>query len=87
MKKITLFMFDGCPYCRKAFEICEELEAENPEYAKVEIEVVDERKNPAYADKFDYYYVPTFYVGNEKVLEGDPSREQVEAAYRKALGL
>ena len=34
---------------------------------------------------FDYYYVPCYYVGGEKVHEGHAERADVEAVFRAAL--
>ena len=32
--------------------------------------MIEESEQPALADTFDYYYVPTFYVDGVKVHEG-----------------
>ena len=37
------------------------------------------------ADRYDYYYVPTFYVGDKKVHEGGIMHDEVEAVLRMAL--
>lgn len=58
---------------------------EHPEYATVPLTVIDERKNPEIAGKYDYYYVPTFYVEDEKMMEGIPSKEAIEKVFAKAL--
>lgn len=85
MKKIRLFFFESCPYCRKAIGWLEELMTENPEYAKLEIERIDEKLDPETADKFDYYYVPTFFVGDEKLHEGAATKEKVRSVLESAL--
>ena len=79
-----MFMFDGCPHCRRAGELIKEILAEHPEYAKIPLTVIDERKQPEIAEKFDYYYVPTFYVGDEKIAEGVPSRAAIEKVFATA---
>lgn len=38
------------------------------------LRIVDERAEADYADSFDYYYVPCYYVGGEKVHEGHAER-------------
>ena len=38
-----------------------------------------------YAAKFDYFYVPTFYVGTEKLHEGVPSKEAIERVFAAAV--
>ena len=42
-------------------------------------------QNPAYAERFDYYYVPTYYVEGKKMHEGVATKEKVEAVLRSAL--
>jgi thiol-disulfide isomerase/thioredoxin len=85
MKEVKMFMFDGCPHCRRAKEMIAEIFAENPEYAKVPFTVIDENKNPEIANKYDYYYVPTFYSGDVKMMEGVPTKEAIEKVFAKAL--
>ena len=85
MKEVKMFMFDGCPHCRRAKEMMAEIFAQHPEYAKVPLTIIDESKNPEIADKHDYYYVPTFYVGDEKMMEGVPTKEAIEKVFAKAL--
>lgn len=85
MKPVKLFYLKNCPFCKKAFEYIDSLKAEKPELAAIEIELIEESEQPALADKFDYYYVPTFYVGDEKAHEGGIYREEVETVLRKAL--
>ncbi|MDR3086079.1 MAG: thioredoxin family protein [Christensenellaceae bacterium] len=85
MKPITLFMFEACPYCQEALRFIEELKAENPAYAAIPFTMIDERLDPVTADKFDYYYVPTFYVGDQKLHEGASTKEKVKAVYDAAL--
>ena len=87
MKKVTMFYFPTCPYCAAALNWMAELKAENPDYAKVEVEMIDEKKNPAIADQFDYYYVPTFFIDGVKIHEGAATREIVEGVLRRAAGM
>ena len=70
--KLTEFVLAGCPYCRMAEELLRELYAERPEFAKIEIEVIDESLDSALADTYDYYRVPSFFSGREKLYEANP---------------
>ena len=85
MKKVMLFHFVGCPYCRAAENYLSELTDAYPELAAVEVERIDERKHPEIADQYDYWYVPTFYVDGQKAHEGACSKADVEAVLRSAL--
>lgn len=84
MRKILMFTMECCPYCVKARRWMAELLADHPEYGSIEIEIVDELEEPALADTFDYYYVPTYYVGGVKLHEGVPTKEIVENVYQTA---
>ena len=85
MAKIVYFFLQNCPHCKNADRMFAELVEKNPEYAKVEIAKVDEKLSPLYATKYDYWYVPAFYVNERKVHEGVPTMEAVENALKTAL--
>ena len=85
MKRVKLFYLKNCPVCKKALRYIEELKAEHAELAAVDIEMLEESELPDVADKFDYYYVPTFYVDGIKEHEGGIYPEEVERILRKAL--
>lgn len=84
MKKVLMFKMEGCPYCAKAFRLVKQIKEQEPDLSGVDIEVIDEKQQPEIADRYDYWYVPTFYVDGEKLLEGDPSAAQVEHVLRTA---
>lgn len=85
MKKIKLFYIEGCPHCRKAFRILDELKAKNPEYSKIDVEYIDENKDVVSANLYDYYYVPTFFVDDVKMHEGVPTKEKIERVLQEAI--
>ncbi|MCR5088915.1 MAG: thioredoxin family protein [Oscillospiraceae bacterium] len=87
MKDILMFYLDDCGYCHKAHKALEELMSESPEYRNLTIRKVEESKQPCLADSYDYYAVPTFYVGNRKVFEAHigMSYDDIKAAVRSAL--
>lgn len=82
---IRLFYQKNCPFCKWAFKYIEELKTEYPEFQKLSIEAIEENENPELADKYDYYYVPTFYLGEEKIHEGGIYKEELEALLRGVL--
>ena len=47
--------------------------------------MIEESEQPDVADRYDYYYVPTFYVGGRKVHEGGIYPDEVEAVLREAV--
>lgn len=85
MSTITLFYLKHCPYCKKAFRYIDELKSEHPELSQMEINAVEEEENPDVANAHDYYYVPTFYIGGQKVHEGGIFKPEVERLLRTAL--
>ena len=85
MKKITMFKIQSCPYCQAAFKWMEELKEKNPEYKTLEIEIIDENEHPEIADKYDYHYVPTYYVDGKKVHEGAANLRKINKVFKAAL--
>ena len=63
---------NGCPYCRNGEKAFDEILKEHPEYKAIPISKVDERKEVAFANAHDYYYVPTLYLDEEKAYECSP---------------
>ncbi|MDR3250469.1 MAG: thioredoxin family protein [Tannerella sp.] len=84
MKQITLFYQTNCPFCKKALSYMAELQKQDA-YKDIEIEMIEETEQPELADRFDYYYVPTFYIDGEKLHEGGIFPDEVEAIFKKAL--
>jgi len=78
---------EQCPYCKEALRFIDALAAENPGYKALEIEKIDELVHPDIAGKYDYYYVPTFYVGGKKVHEGAASKEKIKKVLEAAMAL
>ena len=72
MKKLTVFYLEGCPYCRKAVKAVKELWAENPAWARLDMEWIEESDHPEISKNYDYYYVPTMFIGNAKHYEARP---------------
>ena len=85
MRKITMFTMRSCPYCKQALRWMDELLEENAAYRAIEIEKIDELLYPKIARKHNYYYVPAFYVGDEKQHEGVASREIIRRVLDSAL--
>jgi len=86
MEKITMFIMKSCPYCQAALRMMDDLFAENPEYQSLEIEKIDETVHPGIANKYDYYYVPTFFIGDKKLHEGVATTKKIRRVFDAALG-
>ena len=80
-----MFHFLGCPYCRAAERYLQELIQQYPELSAVPVERIDERVHPEIANRYAYWYVPTFYVDGIKAHEGACTRDTVETVLRSAL--
>lgn len=85
MQTLTYFFFEGCPYCTAADRWIKAVVSARPELGEVPIIKIDERKQPEIANQYDYYYVPTFYLGKEKLHEGAATRQKIEAVLSRAL--
>ena len=87
MKPLTLFHLNGCPYCIKAKKALAELDAEDPRYAGVGFEWIEEEEHPEIAAKYDYYYVPCVFDDTEKLYEADPrqSYDDIKASLRAVI--
>ena len=85
MKKITMFTMESCPYCKSARKWMKEVLESDVKYAQINLTVIDEIKEPGLAAKFDYYYVPTYYINEAKVHEGAASFEIVKKVFDDAL--
>ena len=83
--KVVMFMLKNCPYCKKADRYIEELCGENPQYKDIEISRIDEKENALHATKYDYFYVPAFYINEVKIHEGAIAKEEMKAVLDKAL--
>ena len=86
MKDILMFILPGCPHCQLALRCQEKLLAEHPVWKDIPIRIVDESREAEFADTHDYYYVPTWYVGGEKIFEGHAEKADVEKILRTAAG-
>ena len=85
MTKITMFVVENCPYCREALRFIDELYKTDKRYRDVPLEKIDENHHPEIANKYDYYYVPTFYIGEKKAHEGAASLKIVKRVFDEAL--
>lgn len=87
MGTLRLFYLESCPYCVKARRALKELVSENSAYQALLIDWIEESREPALAESYDYYYVPTVFLGDEKLYEASPSQDyaSIKASLRAAL--
>lgn len=85
MKELTFFMLPSCPHCRLAQSFLDALKKENPAYAEIPIRRVDESREVALANSYDYFYVPSFFIDKKKLFEGHMEKEDVRAVLDAAL--
>ncbi len=89
MQPVTLFYLTGCPYCVKAKRALEELKEENAAYGKVPLDWIEESREPELAGRYDYYYVPSLFLGERKLYEADPAQDYaaIKNSLRAALDM
>lgn len=85
MQEVTMFYLESCPYCKRARAFMDELKSETPGYADIPIKMVEERQQKELADQYDYYYVPCYYVGGQKVAEGAIDKAGVKKVFDQAM--
>ena len=76
MEKLLFIYMDGCPYCHMAADVLAGLTHEHPEYSKIPVEKVNETTEPEKLKGRQYYYVPTFFYGDEKIYEAQPGDDK-----------
>ena len=85
MKKITMFTMQSCPYCKNARKWMNEILESDVRYREIPMTIIDEVEEPEVAAKFDYYFVPTYYIDDKKIHEGVASFEIVKRVFDEAL--
>ncbi len=85
MKELTYFYLQNCPHCKRASSYIEELMSENEKFKEIVINRIEERQEEEIANSYDYYYVPTFFMGKEKLAEGALTKEDVKKVLEEAL--
>lgn len=87
MKELTMFYLDDCGYCAKARQALDELFRDNPAYADIPLTRIEESREPELADRYDYYAVPSFFIGQEKLFEAriGMTYEDIKAAVKRCL--
>lgn len=87
MNPVTMFVLNSCPYCKQALSWMDEIRKESPKFSDVEVKIIDEGIEPDIADKYDYYYVPTYYINGVKVHEGAATKDIVRKVFEKASNM
>ena len=93
MNELTLFYLEGCPYCKNARLALKDLAEESPIYGKIPIRWINEADPPELDGSFDYYYVPSLFLGHQKLYEAQPGqdyaaiREKVKMALDAVLAV
>lgn len=84
MKTVNVFITSWCPHCKRAISWIDELKNENPKFAPIEVNIIDEELHPEISKQYDYYYVPTYYVDGVKIYEGGTTKDIARLALEKA---
>lgn len=85
MKKLKMFHATWCPHCINSIKWIDELKSENEQYKNIHIELIDYEKSPEKMSGYSFYYVPTFYLDDEKIFEGAPTKSIIEEILQKSL--
>ena len=85
MNKLIYFKIPSCPFCRQADRFLNELIQENEKYRDIPIQIVDETSERALAKSYNYYYVPTFFLGSKKLHEVLITKDRVRYVLEEYL--
>ena len=87
MNQLTILHLSRCPYCLSMKKAITELTESNKAYRDVQITWIEESQQPTLADQYDYWYVPSIYMGKTKLFECKPSDsyDTLKAAVENAL--
>ena len=85
MEKLLFFKIPSCPFCRQADRFLQELMEENEQYKDIAIQVIDETRERALAESYNYYYVPAFFLGDKKLHEGVATKKAIKKVLDEAL--
>jgi len=83
MKEVTYFYLADCPFCNAADRMLEELTAENPEFSKISLKKIEERENPALANRYDYFYVPCLWIDKKSCMRELPQNKNCASFWKK----
>jgi hypothetical protein len=83
MSKLTYFYLPSCPHCRLAAPVSRAL-AEDSRYRMLRLSASTSPPKSA-CRKIDYWYVPCFYMGDQKIHEGHAEKSDVKAVLDRAL--
>ena len=87
MKEVLMFYLEDCGYCQKARRALDELFEADPRYRQIPLTRIEESRQPELADRYDYYSVPSYFVGGKKIFEARlfMSYEEIKAGTKAAL--
>ena len=85
MKTIEMLYRVTCKYCREALGIMEKLQREKEVYRHLEIRYIDIDRDQGKVQIEKDVQVPCYYMDGEKILEGIPDCEKIEAVFQKAF--
>ena len=80
-----MFTMESCPYCKNARKWMNEVLESDAKYKEIPLTIIDEVEEPDLAATFNYYFVPTYYIEDEKVHEGAATFEIVKKVFDNAL--
>ena len=84
MKELTYFKLKNCPYCIRANKYLDELMQED-RYKDIQIRHVDEQVEVEFANSYDYYLVPSFFLEDRKLFEGIMTKDDVRMVLEEVL--
>lgn len=85
MEELLFFYIPSCPHCKLAIRFLEELKGQDDRYKTIAVKMIDETKEKALANSYDYWYVPCFFRGGKKLFEGHAEKADVQGVLEACL--
>ena len=81
------FLYERLPLLQGRQRSLAELIEENPAYRQVAVDWYEESEHPEVVQGHSYYYVPSMFIGTEKLYEAQPgqSYDDIKAHVKAAL--
>jgi len=84
LAKVKYYFRESCPYCHEADALIRDLCKHYSEYQKILIERIEQKSEEDKPKDYHHHKVPAFYLGDQKLHEGEVTRDICEKILKKA---
>lgn len=85
MQKLYFFILPNSPYCKRTQQNLIMILSHNRKYRKIPIEIIDILECPWFVEQFCIIDYPAFYIGKNKIHEGQMDKTEIIQMLEKLL--